>query len=144
VVVYLVLLGGPRAPRTIRFHGATAKFLRPDERSLATVIRKILARADDGPAFVETRNGVAIASGGVEVVLADAGGATAYVLEENAPDIRDRELASDGIYFIGDHVGLDRAAIPGARPLSVGPVSLHSEDVVTLVTNELDRRATLG
>ena len=36
-VVYLVLLGGPRAPTSLRFEGANAKFLRPEERSLATL-----------------------------------------------------------------------------------------------------------
>src|SRR3954470_1143092 len=42
-VVYLVLLGGPGAPRTLRVDGATAKFLRPDERSLAVLAQKALA-----------------------------------------------------------------------------------------------------
>ena len=36
-VVYLVLLGEPRSPKTLRFDGATARFIRPEERSLATL-----------------------------------------------------------------------------------------------------------
>ena len=32
-VVYLVLLGGPLAPRTVRVDGAIATYVRPDERS---------------------------------------------------------------------------------------------------------------
>jgi tRNA (pseudouridine54-N1)-methyltransferase len=138
VIVYLVLLGGPRAPRALRFDGRAAKFLRPDERSLATLVKKTLAREDLGSGFVEGRHGVAIASGGVDVLLADCEGATVYAMEEGAPDIRDAELDADAVYFIGDHIGL--APVPGAQSLSVGPVSLHSEDVVAIVSNEIDRR----
>ena len=36
-IAYLVLLGGPRAPRVLRVDGATAQFIRPDERALAEV-----------------------------------------------------------------------------------------------------------
>jgi hypothetical protein len=49
VDVYLVLLGGPRAPRTLRFRGGAARFLRPDERSLALTVQKRLAEADAAP-----------------------------------------------------------------------------------------------
>jgi tRNA (pseudouridine54-N1)-methyltransferase len=69
-VVYLVLLGGPDAPRTLRVDGARARFLRPDERSLATLVQKSLAAAPGDPAFVEVRPGVAVAQGGLEAVLA--------------------------------------------------------------------------
>src|SRR5271166_6138726 len=56
VVVYLVLGGGPRAPRVLRFD-SKARFLRPDERSLGILAKKMLAtRADaDVRGFVEFR-----------------------------------------------------------------------------------------
>src|SRR4051812_13724602 len=47
--VYLVLLGGAAAPRTLRFTGRAARYLRPDERSLATTVRKALATPVPGP-----------------------------------------------------------------------------------------------
>jgi tRNA (pseudouridine54-N1)-methyltransferase len=145
VVVYLVLLGGPRAPRTLRVDGATAKFVRPDERALATLIKKSLAtHADeDREGFIEVRPGIAIARGGVDVVLRDAGDRPSYLLEEGATDIRSAALADDAIFFIGDHAGFDdatRAALAArGRTIAVGPVSLHSDDVVTLIANEIDR-----
>ncbi|MDP9002115.1 MAG: tRNA (pseudouridine(54)-N(1))-methyltransferase TrmY, partial [Myxococcota bacterium] len=43
VVMYLVLLGGPRAPRVLRADASGLKFVRPDERSLATLAKKALA-----------------------------------------------------------------------------------------------------
>lgn len=141
-VVYLVLLGGPRAPRTLRVSGATAKFVRPDERALATLIKKTLAVDVDKNGFVEVRPGISVANGGVEAVLADARGATRYVLDESGEDVRGVELASDAIFFVGDHVGLDATAVGDAMKIAIGPVSVHSDDVVAIVSNEIDRAAT--
>lgn len=151
VVVYLVLLGGD-APRTVRIDGATAKFIRPDERPLATLLKKTLARVDrEDPAFAEVKPGIAVACAGLEAVFGDLAGATPFVLEEGAPDVRSigPELAGDAAFFIGDHLGFDastreRLAAIGARPIGVGPVSLHSDDVVTLLSNEIDRRRPLA
>lgn len=145
-ILYLVLLGGDRAPRTVRIDGARAKFLRPDERSLATLLSKALA-TEDGEGFREVKPGVSVARGGLDVVLPEVGRATPWVLEEGAPDLRGVLSGGDHVFFLGDHKGFadDARAIladHGARPISVGPVSLHTEDVVAIVTNELDRALT--
>jgi len=149
VVVYLVLLGGPRAPRTVRID-TTAKFIRPDERALATLLKKTLASDVDAKVvgFQVHKEGIAIAAGGVDAVLDDVGDAQLFLLEETGLEIR-HSTALDGeadrVFFVGDHLGFEKATNArllalGARRLSVGPVSLHAEDVVTLVTNEMDRR----
>jgi tRNA (pseudouridine54-N1)-methyltransferase len=156
VVVYLALYGGPRAPRVVRIRGGEVRFLRPDERSLAVLARKVLAQPPHpgpehtpgmGAGFVEMRPGIDVAAGGVERVLADLGGATPYVLEEGGRDIRDvPELGRpDVAFFLGDESGFDdtiraQLAAAGARPVSVGPVSVHAEDAIAIVSNELDRR----
>jgi tRNA (pseudouridine54-N1)-methyltransferase len=146
-VVYLVLLGDPASPKTLRFDGASARFIRPEERSLAALAQKMLAAGREGPGFVSVRPGIAIAHQGLPAVLAELSNASPYVLEEGAPDIRGAPLAHhDAVFFFGDHRGFDGAArgelaAIGATPLGVGPVSLHAEDAVTLVVNELDRRA---
>jgi tRNA (pseudouridine54-N1)-methyltransferase len=145
-VAYLVLLGGPE-PRSLRFDGATARFLRPEERSLATLVKKTLAVPCETPELTVVRPGIALARGGLEVVLADCAGATPYVLEEGAPDIRDATIdGGNTVFFFGDHLGFDAAtratlAALGATPLGLGPVSVHAEDAVALVANELDRRS---
>ena len=149
VVVYLVLLGGRLAPRVVRVDGAAVQFLRPDERSLAVRMKKVLAsRADEATsAWVTVRPGFAVARGGFERVIADVDDAVPYVLEEGAPDIREATGLgeSHALFVIGDHLGLPgdvrlRLASMNAQQLSIGPVSVHADDVVTLVTNELDRR----
>jgi tRNA (pseudouridine54-N1)-methyltransferase len=145
--VYLCLLGDAERPRTLRFDGPAAKYMRPDERSLATVIKKALSTASDGSRnFVPVREGIAIADGGVSCVWGDLAGSALYLLEEGAPDLRAAAIASGDVAFvIGDHLGLpdgvrEDLIARGATLVSVGPISLHAEDVVTLVANELDRR----
>lgn len=153
-VVYLVLRGGPRAPRVVRVRGAEAKFLRPDERSLATLLKKTLATDLDvpGAGFVPVRPGIAVSRGDLDEALADLGAARLFVLEETGADLRAAALpAPDGdvAFALGDHQGFDaptraRLAAAGAEAVSVGPTSLHTEDVVTLVWNELDRASLRG
>ncbi|HEX3344356.1 MAG TPA: hypothetical protein VHS09_07270 [Polyangiaceae bacterium] len=146
-VAYLVLLGEPGAPKTLRFDGASARFIRPEERSLATLAQKMLAAGREGPGFVSMRPGIAIAHEGLPAVLAELEGATPYVLEEGGADIRGAPVdLRDAAFFFGDHRGFDgpvREALAaiGAVPLALGPVSVHAEDAVALVVNELDRRA---
>ncbi|MGC4089946.1 MAG: tRNA (pseudouridine(54)-N(1))-methyltransferase TrmY [Polyangiaceae bacterium] len=146
-IVYLVLNGGERAPRTLRFTGSAARFLRPDERSLAILTQKSLAATATGTGFSDVREGVAVADCGLEGVLGELGGCQCFVLEEGAGDVRAvSDFGPDPVFFIGDHLGFDAETEStlgrlGALAVSVGPLSLHAEDCVTLVANELDRRA---
>jgi tRNA (pseudouridine54-N1)-methyltransferase len=150
-MVYLVLLGGEHAPRVLRVDGRHIRFVRPDERMLALLVQKALARVavdSESGVFVEIRPGLAVARGGVEAVLADLGPAasTSYVLEEDARDIREGPLADDDVVvFVGDGHGFDeatRARIDalGATAIGVGPVSLHADDAIAVAQNEMDRR----
>lgn len=148
-VVYLVLLGGPRAPRVVRVDGSAIRFVRPDERSLGVMVQKALEAGLEGCGFVEIRSGLAVAEGGLDAVLADlpAGSvATSYVLDEGAPDIRDAAIdVREPVFFVGDHLGFDdesrlMLAAHGVTRVGLGPVSVHAEDAITLVCNELDRR----
>ena len=146
---FLVLLGGERAPRTVRIRGETAKFLRPDERSLAVLVQKALSsHADDPPVtgFAELRHGVAIARAGLEELLPALEGRPLYVLSETAPDVRGATIAGDPVIVLGDHLGFDPATLAmlaarGSTSVSLGPVSLHTDDAITVMNNELDRRA---
>jgi tRNA (pseudouridine54-N1)-methyltransferase len=145
--VYLVLLGDPRVPKTLRFDGACARFIRPEERSAAVLVQKMLAAGREGPGFVTVRPGIAISHAGLSAALADLGRAKPYVLEEGGPDIRAAAIdRREAVFFVGDHLGFDpsaRAELAALSPtrLGLGPVSVHAEDAVTLVANELDRRA---
>jgi tRNA (pseudouridine54-N1)-methyltransferase len=131
----------------LRIAGRDAQFLRPDERSLALLVKKALDRAPSSgdSAFHEVKPGLAVADGGLECVLADAPHATLYWLAEGGTDVRNEALdARDSLFILGDHLGFDattRARLESlvCRVISVGPVSLHTDDVVSLVHGELDR-----
>lgn len=147
-VLYLVLLGGERAPRCLRFRGDAAKFLRPDERSLAVLAQKSLRASAEGEGFVSVRPGVDVCRGGVGAALDDAGDGPLFVLDAAGDDLRDPSVSfgSGGVFVVGDPQGFDAdtlavLAARGARRLSLGPVLVHGEDALTLVHNELDRRA---
>jgi tRNA (pseudouridine54-N1)-methyltransferase len=144
---YLVLLGDAAAPKAIRVDGRVAEYIRPDERSLAGRVKNALSWEADARAFAVERQGLAAANGGLDVVVADLGAMTPYVLEEGGTDIRVATLDTENpVFFVGDHLGFDAVtrlslASLGAIAVSVGPVSVHADDAITLVHNELDRRA---
>jgi tRNA (pseudouridine54-N1)-methyltransferase len=145
--IYLVLRGGPRAPRVLKIDGETAEFIRPDERQLAVLVKKALASDPEGEGFVTVRKGVSVARGSLEQVMNDTAGWAWWVLEEGGPDIREEKTLGqkDAVFFVGDPAGFDPALRSGLRsagalPLGVGPVSIHAEDAIAVLSNELDRR----
>src|SRR6185503_9636957 len=74
VLVYLVLRGGGKS-RVLRIDGRSAKFLRPDERSLAVLLQKTLSGAvshqQSAVSFDDMRPGLSLCEGDLEQVLAD-------------------------------------------------------------------------
>lgn len=145
--MYLILRGGSARPRTLRVSSERVKFLRPDERSLAILVQKTLLGAppDLGTAFVEVRPGLDLRCGGLELLIEELGAAPRYWLQEGGSDLRAQLPPSDDAwFFLGDHLGFDTVTydeleLLGSRKVSVGPLSLHAEDVVTLIQSELDR-----
>lgn len=141
-VVYLVLGGGPDGPRAIRVEGAAVKFLRPDERSLAVLAKKSLSAPRAGAGFCEVRAGVSGADGGLDAVLAELGDAPRFLLDERGDDLRGVGLPEGAVYLLGDHRGMPEGVQNSlrAKRISLGPVSVHAEDAVAILSNELDRR----
>jgi tRNA (pseudouridine54-N1)-methyltransferase len=143
---YLVLLGGAGAPKTLRFDGDTARYLRPDERSLAVTVKKVLAVTVGSGSFSEVRPGISSCEAGLEVVLSDVPARGAFLLEAGAPDVRESELEPhDCTFFLGDHLGLSaetrqKLEAFGVAKIGLGPLDLHAEDAIAVVSNELDRR----
>ncbi len=144
---YLVLMGGTLTPRTLRVEGAIAEYVRPDERSLANLVMKALAAVPSGPGFAALRHGLAIADGGLDAVLADLGRVTPYILEEGSADMRSVPLDTNApAFFVGDHLGFDegtraRLISIGATSISIGPLSVHADVAIAVVSNEVERRA---
>jgi tRNA (pseudouridine54-N1)-methyltransferase len=135
---YLVLLGAPSGPKTVKFSGVSVRSLSPDERSAAALIKKVID-VPCGSEFREAADGVSIRKGGLERLVKDLSFA---VLDETGEDIRvAKELP--GAFLLSDHLNFTEAESEQVRDCprySVGPKCLHADHTITVVHNELDRR----
>ncbi|MDK2974785.1 MAG: tRNA (pseudouridine54-N1)-methyltransferase [Methanofollis sp.] len=134
----LILLGGPKAPKTIRFSGESIRNLSPDERNIAGLIKKALA-LPCGTVFRESSPGVEVRRGGLAEVLAACGCA---VLDEGGNDIR-RAGTLPETFLLSDHRHFseeEQELMQGLPAYSLGPCVLHADMAITVLHNELDRR----
>ena len=139
VEVCLVLLGPPNPPKTVLFSGEKVRYLSPDERSAGSLIKKAL-ELPVGDEFRESTPGVYVRKGGLSDLMS---GHPFVLLGESGADIR-KTAALPGNYLLSDHLNLteEEALQTGELPVySVGPKSLHADHAITVLLNELDRRA---
>jgi tRNA (pseudouridine54-N1)-methyltransferase len=141
----LLLLGGENAPLTLRLDGRTARFLRPDERRNALTIQQALAARHPGADEEIVAPGITAMPMDLPALLAGLQ-EPLFVLARDGVDLRRQPFAPRSSTFI---IGDDRGLMPeqmnllrsmGAIAVSLGPTELHTEDAITLVHNELDRR----
>jgi len=152
VVIYLVLLGEPDAPRIVKFEGKNVRYLNPDERSSGSLIKKALEK-DAIPRWRESMPGVWMRLGVLadllEEVLTDE--KRLFYMREDGNDIRDElnddnyiNMPDDTVFILGDHTGMtpeEETVILDldAKTITVGPISLHADHCIILVNNEMDR-----
>ena len=135
---YLVLLGGPKGPKTVQFRGSEIRSLSPDERSAGALVKKALS-IPCGSEFREASPGVYVRNGGLERLLTEH---TFAVLDEKGTDIRTVPAVPDA-FLLSDHQNFadpEEALMKDAPRYSVGPVCLHADHTITVISNEIDRR----
>ena len=141
VRVFLVLKGEPAPPKLICFNGAEVRYLSPDERSAASLIKKALEKnAQDF--WTESMPGVSIRKGDFVDLLAELGKEIIY-LREDGKDLRGMRF-DEPLFVLGDHMGLtenEEKIIEGREHelVSVSPLSLHADHCIVLLHNEMDR-----
>jgi tRNA (pseudouridine54-N1)-methyltransferase len=139
VTVYLVLLGGTDAPKTIMFSGEKVRSLNPDERSSGALIKKAL-ELPVGEEFRESTRGVYVRRGGLSRLLEEHSFA---VLDEGGEDI----LTATGLpeaFLLSDHMDFTPEELEMTKQCprySVGPKILHADHTITVLLNVLDRRS---
>lgn len=146
VRIFAVLMGMPSPPKLIRFEGSLVRYLSPDERSAASLIKKALEKkAQDF--WTESTPGVSIRKGSIEDVIIELDKKIIY-LREDGKDIRSigQDEISDPLFVLGDHMGLsddEEKIILGKEHeiISVGPISLHADHCLIILHNEMDRRS---
>jgi len=138
----LVLLGPPDPPRAIRLVGSQLEMWGPDIRSNAALIRRALGHASrlEG----ETSPGIFAGRRNLREVL-DSISDPIVELREDGADIRTVPLSRDIAFVLSDSVDLtseERAIVAAKKPIvcSVGPRSLHTDHVISIVHNEFDCR----
>lgn len=145
VETYLVLQGGEDAPKTIRLVGSELRYLNPDERSTASLIRNALLKKI---VHEEQRSspGIYVSRMTFAQVLERLSELSelAY-LKEDGGDIRHQQLPADVTFVLGDDRDLtleEEAVLLKYQPCKVclGPRSYHADHCITVVHNEMDRR----
>lgn len=137
----LLLRGPPDPPRALRLDGGALRSLNPDERSTAALLQKALAVRPTGTYWQAGPAGFSIA----RADLGDLVDGPVVLLDEAGTDVREADLPADAVYALGDDRGFteeDLALLKAKAVATVrlGPRSLHADQCVTLLHNELDRR----
>lgn len=145
--IYLVLEGGSDAPKTVRFYGPEMKYLNPDERSTASLIRNALLKKLNGKDEVRSTPGVYISRMSFEDVMDKLSELCTFVyLREDGTDVREYDFPKEPCYILGDDRDPteEEEEIMNRYPydrICLGPLSYHSNHCMVIVLNEMDRRA---
>jgi len=134
----------PRIGARLKIDSSKVKYLNPDERSTAALIRNAIVRMDD----VEKRTspGFYIKRASLEEVLQELSNlGKVYYLREDGQDIRKVNIEGDAAFILSDSVNMsgeeEMKIIQNVQGIiSVGPKSILSSHTITIVHNELDRR----
>jgi tRNA (pseudouridine54-N1)-methyltransferase len=138
----------PPKSRQIRVDGSRLRFLNPDERSTAALLKNALQRSLVEIHDVEASPGMVVGAVDPAAALAEflrSSGAV-WLTEDGAP-LREAEMPTTGAVSAvlsdpTDPTPEERALLEasGARRVSVGPRSLRSSQVIDVFHNELDLR----
>ena len=144
VEILLVLQGPPHPPKTIRLVGSELKYLNPDERSTAALLRNALMQKVD--AEERSSPGIYISNRSYRDVLSNVPkGEQIVYLKESGENIRGFAFGEDVNFVLGDDQDLTREEEDvllkyGPKLISIGTRSYHADHCITIVNNELDLR----
>ena len=146
VELYLLMLGGEDAPKLIRFSGAEIRYLNPDERSTASLIRNALMKKLEPDREVRSSPGIFVSRKDLKEVMDMLSKDSNFIyLREGGTDVREYEFPENPCFILGDDRDPteEEEAIMSQYPydkISLGPVSLHANHCMVVVHNEMDRR----
>jgi tRNA (pseudouridine54-N1)-methyltransferase len=138
----LLLLGPPDPPRLVRILGHRVRSYQPDLRSNAALLRKSLEHGSRVER--EVSPGILASKASFEEAL-DRLGPTYVLLKEGGKDVRAAALPADATFVLSDNQDLTAEEEHAVRTrdalvVGLGPHALHTDQAITLVQNELDRR----
>jgi len=129
---------------TVRLDGAEIRYLHPNERNIAGMLRKALDATDRviGHREASPSSGVYVSKRGLEATLDDIDG-TLVQLHEAGDPLPDVEPPEDPVFVLSDHHEFtdDEADLLADRAderVRVGPEILHADHTITVAHNYLD------
>jgi len=143
--LFLILMGGTDAPKTVRFLGEELRYLNPDERSTSSLIRNALLKKLGSEGEVKASPGIYISRRSFEDVVRDlATRSRIMYLKEDGTDMRNADLTGDMTFILGDNRDLteeEEAIVLSLNPekVCIGPNSLHADHCIIVAHNEIDR-----
>ncbi|MBR4243925.1 MAG: tRNA (pseudouridine(54)-N(1))-methyltransferase TrmY [Candidatus Methanomethylophilaceae archaeon] len=147
VEIYLVMEGGDDAPKTVIFRGSELRYLNPDERSTASLIRNALLKKVQPGEEIRSSPGVYNTRMSFADVLERLSKVGSFVyLKEDGVDCRDYEFPENPIFVLGDNQDPtveEESILQSYSPdkICIGPYSLHADHCMIIVQNEVDRRS---
>ena len=146
VELYLLMLGGEDAPKVIRFSGEELRYLNPDERSTASLIRNALIKKLEEDREIRSSPGIFVSRNDLKGLMENLSKDSNFIyLREGGTDVREYEFPENPCFIQGD----DRDPTEEEEEIlgnyhfdkiSLGPVSLHANHCMVVVHNEMDRR----
>lgn len=149
-VLHVALSGPKDPPKLISFYGYELPVeMKPDEKSIGEFIKKAL-RAGMKLKLNEEATvvpGIKVSKKAFETLIKEKAESRKLVyLHQRGEDIRKSDVTEDCTFVLGDFIGLPKNTESlldryEAEKMSVGPKELFASHCITLVHNELDRRA---
>jgi len=149
--LHLVLNGAPDPPKHLEiFPGEnfqnTENKIEISKKDIAGLIKRMLYKYRKGQR-TEIAPGYSIEKKSFVKLIEElkSKGKDIYLLDKSGEDLRKIKISGDEVFVLGDYEGipkqeLKRAKHLGLKKISVGPHTLFTSQVITLIHNEIDRR----
>ncbi len=144
IELYLVLQGEPDPPKTILLKGSELKYLNPDERATAALIRNALMVKNINEEWTKSTPGIMVAGLDFPELLKQLEGRRIVYLKEEGSSLSKANLSQDDIFVLGGKDDISEAEEqrisewPDTLKISLGPRSLHADHCITATLNQLD------
>ncbi|WP_336036236.1 tRNA (pseudouridine(54)-N(1))-methyltransferase TrmY [Halobacterium yunchengense] len=129
---------------TVRIDASDLRYMNPDERNVAGLLKQALEAKDQaiGHREAESTPGIHVSKRGFEAVL-DALDGTVVELHEDGDPLADVEPPEDPVFVLSDHEDFTdaEASLLAERSdcrVRVGPEVLHADHAITVAHNYLD------
>jgi tRNA (pseudouridine54-N1)-methyltransferase len=129
---------------TVRIDSADLRYMNPDERNIAGLLRQALEAKDQaiGHREAESTPGIHVSKRGFQPVLESIDG-TVVELHEDGDPLADVDPPTDPVFVLSDHEDFtDEEAVVLAehsdKRVRVSPEILHADHTITVAHNYLD------